>query len=368
MKKDYQLISGDSHVNEPPDLWTKRLPTKYKDRAPHMRRFEQGDAWVLEGADDPVNFGLNQCASDPPEKTVAWIKWEDCRPGGYIPEARIAEMDEDGVDAEILYPTPRVGNSLWWNSSDHEFHLECIRAYNNWLSEEYASINPERLLGLSMVPSIGANFGVEELERALKLPGICGLVLGQYPSGGSEISLDDDPFWAFAEQAGLPVNIHVAFATGPAIDRTRSGAPQGEFRNTAAPVLASQFIYSGVFDRFPDLQVVFAETDCGWVPYAKEQLDVVISRGLKTKEYKAVDLPSRYFGTNLSWVFINDPIGIKVRHEVGVEHILWSSDHAHSFSQWPHSWKFIDKLMEGVATDEKHAMLAGNAKRLYGLG
>ncbi len=368
MARTYKLISGDSHVNEPPDLWTKRLPEKYKDRAPHMERFERGDAWVMEGALDPINFGLNQCASDPVEKTNPWIKWEDCRPGGYDPSARIAEMDQDEVDAEIVYPTPRVGNTIFWNNQDREFHLACTRAYNDWLSEEYAGADPERVLGLAMMPTISTEAALEEFERTLKLPGIKGIVLGQYPSGGVSISPDDDPFWAVAEAQGIPINIHVAFATQPPVDRSRAGAPQGEFRNTDAPVRASQFIYSGVFDRFPNLQVIFAETDCGWVPYAKEQLDVVISRGLKAAEYKARQLPSSYFRTNLSFVFINDPIGIRVRHEIGVERILWSSDHAHSFSHWPNSWKFINELFDGVPEDEKHAMLAGNAVRLYNLG
>jgi predicted TIM-barrel fold metal-dependent hydrolase len=367
MARDYKLVSGDSHVNEPPNLWQSRVPAKFKDRAPRMERFEQGDAWVIEGAIDPINFGLNQCASDPPEKTTAWIKWEDCRRGGYDPAARVAELDEDNVDAELLYPTPRVGNATFWNNEDRDFHLACIRAYNDWLSEEYANHAPDRLFGLAMMPTSGTKDALDEFDRALALPGMQGIVLGQYPHGGGLISEEDDPFWAAAEKAGVPVSIHVAFATLPAGDRSRPSAPQGEFRNTDAPVRASQLIYSGVFDRFPKLQVVFAETDCGWVPYAREQLDVVVGRGLKRDIYKAKELPSYYFSRNLSWVFITDVAGLRMRDQIGVDRMLWSSDHAHSFSHYPETWKYIDKQFVGIAADEKHALLAGNALRLYGI-
>ena len=367
MARDYKLISGDSHVNEPPDLWQSRVPAKFKDRAPRMERFEQGDAWVIEGAIDPINFGLNQCASDPPEKTTAWIKWEDCRRGGYDPAARVAELDEDNVDAELLYPTPRIGNAQFWNNSDPEFHVACIRAYNDWLSEEYANQAPDRLFGLAMMPTSSTKDALEEFDRALALPGIQGIVLGQYPHGGGLITEEDDPFWAAAEKAGVPVNIHVALAMEPPGAKGRPNAPQGEFRNTDAPVRASQFIYSGVFDRFAKLQVVFAETDCGWVPYTREQLDVVVSRGLKRDIYDAKELPSYYFKQNLSFVFITDVAGLSVRDLIGVDRMLWSSDHAHSFSHYQETWKYIDKQFVGIPDDEKQALLAGNAQRLYGI-
>ena len=144
---DYKLISGDSHVNEPPELWRDRVAAKFADRAPRMQRFEEGDAWVIEGAIDPVHFGLNQCASDPIEKRSRWIKWENVRRGGFDPAERIKEIDIDGVDGELLYPTPRLSNGIWWNREDAEFQTSLIRAYNDWLSE-YCTHAPDRLFGL----------------------------------------------------------------------------------------------------------------------------------------------------------------------------------------------------------------------------
>src|SRR5579859_6427151 len=182
-----RLISADSHINEPPDLWTRRLARRFQRRAPRIERFDQGDAWVMEGALDPINFGANCNVGLPPEQRPAWIKWEDVRPGGYQPDARLRDQDTDGVDAEILYPTPRVSNQLFWNSTDAEFHLACIRGYNDWLSE-FCATRPDRLWGVAMLPNIGVTEAVAELERALALPGLRGVLIGQYPHGGDLIS------------------------------------------------------------------------------------------------------------------------------------------------------------------------------------
>ena len=108
----YRLISADSHVNEPPDLWTSRVPAEYRDRAPRVERFEQGDAWVLEGVTDPITFGMNACAGMAPEEMRGWMRFEDIRHGGYDPAARLEELDRDGVDAEVLYPTPRLSHAI----------------------------------------------------------------------------------------------------------------------------------------------------------------------------------------------------------------------------------------------------------------
>src|ERR1700710_900247 len=140
--RKYRLISADSHVNEPRDLWQTRLPVQYRDRAPRMESFEEGDAWVIEGVKDPINFGMNACAGLPAEEMKGWARFDEIRKGGWDPASRIAEMDEDGVDAEVLYPSPRLANAIVANR-DVEYHNVMIRAYNDWISE-YVEYAPER--------------------------------------------------------------------------------------------------------------------------------------------------------------------------------------------------------------------------------
>lgn len=362
---DHKLISADSHINEPPDLWRDRVPEKYRTRAPQMVSLEQGDAWIMETSLDPINFGGNCSAGLPVEQRSAWIRWEEVRPGGYLPGPRIEEQDQDGVDAEVLYPTPRIGNSLFYNNADPDFHVACIRAYNDWLSE-FCAHDPTRLVGVAMLPNCGVEATLAELERIKGLPGMRGALIGQYPHGGEVIDEQDDRVWAAAAEAGIPISIHVAFATQPQGDKKRMKVT-GAMRFFDAPVRLTQFVESGVFDRVPDLQLLLVEVDCSWVPYLTEQMDDRFGKANPATRPALKRMPSEYFQTNIGFTFITDKYGIDNRDRIGVERMMWSSDHPHGGSDWPESWKTIDDHFDGVPEDEKQLILAGNAKRFYGL-
>ena len=363
-RTEYRLISADSHINEPPDLWRDRLPARYRDRAPHIERFDEGDAWVMEGALDPINFGSNCSAGIPAAQRSSWITWDEVRAGGYDPAARLTEQDADGVDAEILYPTPRIGNQVVWHVSDPDFHVACVRAYNDWLSE-YASHAPERLWAVALMPNVGADAAIAELERVRQLPGVRGVVIGQYPHGGEKISPEDDPFWAALQAARLPVSIHVAFATEAQGDRGRMKLT-GSTRFYDVPVRVTQFVESGVFDRFPALQLVLVEVDSSWTPYLREQMDDRFKRANPATRPDIKRLPSDYFTDSIATTFITDPYAIVNRHYVGLTQMMWSSDYPHGGSDWPESRAAIDGYFRGVPDDERHLILAGNALRIYG--
>jgi len=359
--RNYRLISGDSHVNEPGDLWTSRLPTAFRDRAPRIESFDAGDAWVIEGVADPINFGMNACAGLAPDEMHGWSRFADMRAGGYDPTARIDEMDTDRVDAEILYPTPRLANAIVANR-DAEFHTACVQAYNDWLSE-YVAYAPERFGGLLLLPNRGVAGAVAELERVWGRPGIRGVLMGCYPNGRLEVSTDDDALWARLVEGNIPLNIHVSLTQSmPAAHR----APlPGYGRFFDAPNRIVQMIFAGVFDRFPALNLVVAEVDCGWVPYFKEQIDNNYRRLAPVSDFTITDVPSAYVERHVHYTYLTDDFGIGQRVNVGVERILWSSDYPHISSDWPHSWKAIDATFAGVPDDERTAILAGNARRLY---
>ncbi|MET1003546.1 MAG: amidohydrolase family protein, partial [Acidimicrobiia bacterium] len=170
---DYRLVSADSHVNEPPGVWRDRVPAEFRDRAPRIESFDEGDAWVIEGVRDPINFGWNACAGLAPEEMKAWARFDELRPGGHDPAARVAEMDRDRVDAEVLYPTPRLSQAIVANT-DAEFHLACICAYNDWLSE-YVAAAPDRFGGQVLLPACGVEHAVAELDRVLGRSGLRGV-------------------------------------------------------------------------------------------------------------------------------------------------------------------------------------------------
>jgi predicted TIM-barrel fold metal-dependent hydrolase len=364
--REYRLISADTHVNEPPELFRSRVAREYVDRVPRIERFEQGDAWVIEGVADPINFGMNACAGLEPAEQKGWMRFEDIRAGGYDPKARLVEMDIDGVDAEVLYPTPRLSGAIA-ATRDPGLHRAMVLAYNDWLSE-FAAEAPARFGGLALLPNCGVAEAVAEVERVWGRPGIRGFLMSAYPSGTLAPEAEDDKLWAALTERNITLNIHVALVSGMP-SAHRSPLP-GYGRFFDAPNRIVQMIFAGIFDRFPTLHVVFAEVDSGWVPYFKEQIDGNFLRLRATSTFSIRDLPSRYVDRHIHTTFLNDAFGVRVRRDVGVENMLWSSDYPHISANWPNSQILLEATFSaaGVTPEERELMLVGNAARLYGFG
>jgi predicted TIM-barrel fold metal-dependent hydrolase len=357
----YHLISADSHINEPGDLWTSRVSSAYRDRVPRIERFEQGDAFVIDGLDAPMPFGLNACGGMGAEHRKAWMFWEQVRAGGYDPVERIKEMDLDQVDGEVLFPSPRLFSAIAAHP-DPDLHLAMVQAYNDWLLE-FAAHDPSRLRAVPVLPNAGVAQALAELERIGDAPGIGGLLLGRYPSGGIIPTVEDDPVWEAVVERGLTLNIHVALT--PAMPKAEgvSGPLPGAGRHIPISGQLLELIFSGTLDRFPELQLVAAEVDCGWVPYFKEQIDDNYRRF--RHNYSLERFPSEYLESNVSFSFVTDSYGVDNRDRIGVERMLWSTDFPHPSSSWPNSWNGVNSLMSGVPAVERDAILFGNAVRLY---
>src|SRR5262245_11565329 len=364
----YRLISADSHVVEPPDLWTSRVPPRFRARAPHQVRLEKGDAWVIEGLAQPFPYGLVQCGGLPPEQYRLWVRWEEVRPEASQPRPRLAALDEAGCDAEVLYPSPRIQNAIAENEADSELQIACVRAYNDWLAE-FCAAAPERFSGVALLPSVGVPAALAELARALALPGMRSVLMSRFPHGGTSFSDEDEPFWARCAERRVPVNVHVGLSGSPsgtpALGHTFNNAFTGAFRFYDSPVRLAELVYQRVFDRFPELQMVFAEVDVGWLPYLKEQLDDRYARQNPADKLKLELKPSEYLERNVSYTLVKDSYGIRNRHAIGVARILWSSDFPHASCDHPHYARAIARDFPGVPADELHAMVAGNAARLY---
>jgi|SRR3974390_1892630 len=356
-----RLIDADAHVNEPPDLWVSRVAKQYVDRVPRMEHFPEGDAWVMEGVDAPINFGLNACAGLPADSQRAWARFDEIREGGWNPAARLNEMDEDGIWAAILYPTPRLSQGVVTNK-DPVLQGEMVRAYNDWLSE-YASADANRLAGIAILPTSDVKSAVAEYERSMQLRGIRGAVMLGYPHGTDEIDSDDDLLFAAVASSGLPLNIHAALNSKP--PTFMSAKLPGAARFNDAPKRMLEFLWSGAFDRFPELRVAFIEVDCGWVPYFKEQADNRFHRMGKAQKLGLKGTPSEYFDRHCVYSFITDAFAVRNRHAVGLKNMMWSSDYPHVGSDWPNSWRTIDASFSGVPRSERELILSGNASRLY---
>ena len=372
MPRDYQLISADSHVLEPPHLWVTYVPKKFHDKVPRVvHDGDGGEAWQFAPDVPPAPIGIYASAGRKHEE-VCWtgVTFATANQGNFRGGPRLEEQDVDGVDAEVLFGSARM-MSHFFSDPDPEFHLAGVQAYNNWLSEEIVSVDPTRLIGLACIPALGVEAAIREMERCLKL-GFRGVWLNAMPSVGSTIRPEDDAFWQAAQSNGVAVHFHVRVMRK--INKPKPKGVRGDDLTGLATVGAadmitdmSEIISSGVHDRFPDLVWVAVETGCGWIPYVLEQLD---DRWWRNRWWLPVKLkhePSFYFHRNWRASFMIDHYAVSNRHVIGVDNMLWSTDYPHHGCDWPETRRVVDDMMRDVPADERRKLCALNAAKLYKL-
>jgi len=381
---DQRIVDADCHILDPPDIWKNWLPSKFLDQAPTLvKDADGGDAWLFSGSTKPDPIGL-VATPGMPFDDFRWtgVTYDEARPGCYDGKARLADMDADGVDVEIIFPPQRtIGHFL--GDPDDDFVLAGVEAYNNFLFEEFCANDPQRLIGMAQIPSLGIDVAVDALRKAAAR-GVHGVVISTWPSGNDELGPDDDPFWEAAVEAGLPVTIHINVqsrdqraararamaAAKPATSTDAAGAKAiGAISNVFAQVAGSlsQMLFTGVFARFPDLHVSWIEAGVGWIPHFIDALDDRYWRNRSWGNLTITEPPSFYWYRNNSASFIFDPSGIDLRHRVGVANMLWSSDYPHHGNDWPYSRKVIAESMGNVAQTERAAITGGNARRIWHL-
>jgi len=371
---ELQLISSDSHVSEPPDLWVERLDIKYRDRAPRLvlnHEGQEGAYLVYEGY-PPHNLAIGLGAGRTPEELAAFLKtgtYADARPGGWDPAQRLPDMELDGVEAEVLYTT--LGFRLFW-LKDAGLQRACFGVYNDWLAA-YCSYAPRRLKGLALISLYDPKEGAQELERGARL-GLKGAMIWCSPPADQPYSSEIyDPFWAAAQDLDMPVSLHAI--TGMERIPWEYGAEKRAMRSTVTPheieKSFSILILSGVLERFPRLKIVSAENNCGWLPYYLQRMDRGFARfgpsGTVTPWPTKLTLkPSEYFQRQMYCTFIDDSFGVASRHWIGVDNVMWSSDYPHTASTWPRSRAVIERDFKDVSEVEKRKIVRENVAQLYG--
>jgi len=385
MPRKVQMVSGDSHLDFPPERWTHRVPAKWRDRAPRRIKLANGDdAFIIENRrPHSPSLQITGTGGAYDKHDINGVSYDG--PGTGSPARRLGEQDQDGVDAEVLYTHPSYMSS-WRGISDDEPYLALIRAYNSWLIEEYCSFAPDRLIAMGVIPDTSVNDAIAELEFCARA-GYKGVCLYKFPSGKGYALPEDDRFWAAAIELGMPITAHTNGGTtrfsreGPVYrysetpDRAAPGRDPVSLlvRFTSDNALAPlQLAFAGVFDRFPKLRVYWAETQVGWLPYCLSQIDDNYERNRywAERDWSMQPLkckPSAYLRERNLWGFMKDPLGVRLRHDVGVKALLWGSDFAHATGDWPESRRVIDETFVGVPADERYAMLAGNAIEFFHL-
>ncbi len=369
---EYRLIDCDQHVIEPPDMWDRYIPSKYKDKAPKLVKDEDGgDAWDLGGAIE--SLGLVSAMYKTPE-TLKWtgVRYEDMHPGIIDAKARLELMDQDGVDAAVFFPPQRTMiYFIQQKLQDTGFSVAGMHAYNEFITE-WTRHCPERLGAIWQIPATGIEDAVSELEQA-KAAGAVGVGLGTWPSGEALLSREDDRFWAKAEELSMPIHVHIGLT--PATHQTKrvaakkGGAPQlVMFATTMSrmPTLFAELIFNEVFERFPGLVVVGGEVGAGWVPFFKQEIDDRFRRNRVWCEVNLSMLPSEYYERNCKVGVVNDQFGVQNCDAVGVDSMMWCSDFPHHITDWPHSRYLINSMAQGIDAEKRRKIFCTNAGELYG--
>ena len=387
------LISSDGHLEVLPERWTPRIAARHRALAPRTIKLpDGGDALVVEGHEPrPVPF-LDLRAGRTNETWQPFGVTVEDTAGVGPPEQRLREQDMDGLHAEVLFPNMQMGPRLWRLMSNDDAYRAAVRAYNEWLADEYCAIARDRLIGLGVIPWTRLEDAVEELTHCARL-GLKGVALGVFPSGKGYPRLEDDRFWAAALDLAMPLTVHVGFdrqgpraaqptfeyeGVDPALLARLGGRTLVEwvalpFLGTASALSLAQIILSGVFDRFPDLKIFFAETRLGWVPFWMEEADYWYERhrhwAERLLQFKPLkQRPSDYVRQHILFSVQHvERVAVELRHHLGGQHVMFATDFPHIECDWPNTRRFAARLFAGVPASEAFAIAAGNTLEFFRL-
>lgn len=345
---DMLLISADSHVSEPEDLWQTRLPVNLRDRAPMFPK---------------RRIGAPNSAST----------LNESRPGGTDPTFRVGEMAQDGVSAEVLYPT--LGLRLY-AQEDAGLQEACFRAYNDWLIE-YCKVAPDRLFGIASVSVYDVDHAIEEMTRC-KNAGMVGAMIWQVPHPDLPFTSDHyETLWSAAEDLEMPIQLHIL--TGFDYSRNLTGdrggpleAHRGSVNLKTIGIMNTlmDVIFTGVLERHPKLVFNIVESEIGWIPFTLQQWDYYVERFASTRSNSPrplpiTQLPSEYFARQMTATFFNDPVGGKLLESWGQDNCMWSTDYPHPNSPWPRSREFLAKNLGHLPMETLKKLVRDNAVRNY---
>ena len=369
----FRIISSDSHVYEPQDLWTTRMEPKFRDRAPHIEHLELGDFWYCDGYRVIGTGSGSQTGMrfEDADNLTLQRRFEDVRIGGYIPDEHIKDMDLDGVEANVLFPTVGL---LLFSVPDSDLLSSIIRTYNDWVAE-FCQAYPRRLKGIGVLNVDDVGAAVKELERCANM-GLVGAIITVYPPEGRGYHLPEyEPLWAAAQDMEIPLGMHVA--------TNRPGVGQ-EFMNASGNLRPAfltnvdhwvrmslaDMIFGAVFERYPKLKMGSIEHEIAWLPHFMERLDYNYMDRPRRDDwprFKENMMPSDYLRRNVWVSFQEDALGVRDRDIIGVDILMWGSDYPHIESTFPKSQEILGEILADCNEEDKAKIAGGNVARLFNM-
>lgn len=374
MEIKYGLISADSHAAFDPDTYTSRMSaSKWGERIPHVAAVKDGDApsdgWSVYGK--PPHGNVCNCPAVMGEPFPNWPKrWEDVPKLAYDPHERLRALDIDGVDAEVLFPNPPGGS--FYEFGDVEFELDAVRAYNDALAD-WRRVS-DRYLPLVILPYLSEPKVIaREIERAV-MNGHRGVnVVGKMAKGLPHITAPHwYPVWDICQQMQVPIHFHgsAGLSAGASAKKwhgytTRQAHSASTSTSSVTPAqIIPQFIFSGVTERFPGLSCVFAEAGIGGLNFVIAACD----HEWECRHLWTEGISTRPSDTVRRQMYVNfwfEAEGIKLRHDIGIDNIMWEADFPHVASYYPRSWDAVERVLQDIPADERRKLLYENALRVY---
>jgi predicted TIM-barrel fold metal-dependent hydrolase len=371
------IISVDDHLIEPPDLFEGRIPDSLADRAPRIAEFEGGrQAWVYE---DQLfaNVGLNAVVGRPRnEWSMEPARFDEMRPGCFDIHERIKDMDTGGILASVCFPSLIAGfcGAVFSRSRDPELGLACVRAWNDWHLEYWAGTYPGRIIPLQIPWLSDVEVAAAEVRRNADR-GFKAVSFAELPSKLDLPSLRSrqwDPFLAACQETGTVVCLHTGSSGWAPIP---SPDPPFELFPTLFPasslVAATDWLWSGVCHRFPDLKIAMSEGGIGWVAMLADRADYVLDHsasGTESRSWKGDLRPSEVLARNFWFCTIDDPSSVDaVIARMGPDHIMVESDYPHADSTWPDTAKRVQANFGHLPADVIRKVTIDNAAALFGV-
>ena len=349
-----RIISADDHMDlhvMPPRLFVDRVAAAWRDEVPIVVDTDDGPCWSLRG--DIVG------PSGRKAKGLLATDTHGFRPG--VAEQRLEDLDRDGVEATVVYGPPFGLDFV----EDPQVRAECLRAYNDW-ADEFNAVDPDRLAVLAMLPVHTPEAAAAELERVATL-GNRGALIGFFEAEIPPFEDEWDGFWAVANDVAIPIHFHLSGGM-------HSTAFVGWQRPVAVAVSPMQLdealagmLFSGIFERHPNVRLVLGESGLGWLPYFLDRLDHEFHKYRDATEGRLEAEPSEYFRRHVFLTYEEDNIGLAYLDRIGTDNVMWASDYPHGDSTWPNSRAAIaDSLLATLDAETRHKIVFANAARLYG--
>jgi predicted TIM-barrel fold metal-dependent hydrolase len=377
----YSVISADNHILEPPNTFIDRVPANYKDAAPRIVRGKDGgDGWSLDGSipESTISlpFGLGSINPGMHVRSgPRGLTWDEVVPGNYDGAAHIKDMESDGIDAAVVYP--QMVYRAYTGLKDRELGLACLRAFNDWLLDDFCSADPSRLIGMCMVPwEHPMDVLTAELERVLK-KGARAIFL-PYTMDPPMYAPYWDPMWELISGANAVASVHLRFGARRAPEAALPDGVKRSWLSTANTVSGyfsaipplTELIFTGLFERFPTLKFVHAEVDMGWLPFWAEIMDQVVRQHGYWADWPMRADPHTYIGKNVFVTGLDDVEGFRLArdgNELIARSAMFSIDYPHEITLFGTTQKVLAELTSGLDPKVKHDILAGTAMKLYNL-